>query len=310
MAGIVSTVLAGAAVGVGEAGKQFGGFLANSALQAEAAEIQKMRDERLNEWMRERDTRLAGERRDDLTFADELRRAPAKRAAAKAERYVSDRMTEAAGSDSLQMGAEIKAPLSQQDEARQRARAYREEGLVEAAASEEGNALRRDEIASRALDQDLDRRLREKEVDANAKYRDAMLKIQGASEGRMKAGAELDNAIKQIMLDNATRVEALRKEFGTAASDRKTQITEEIQILTGKDNDNYLPVPLKDELGAVTGYKIFDKKRGKFADDGVPKTGPQWDTESGDVYLNGRLLGNAKNRTDAAALVAKARGAK
>ena len=40
-------------------------------------------------------------------------------------------------------------------------------------------------------------------------------------------------------------------------------------MLTGKDADKFLPVPLKDEMGAITGYKVFDTKRGVWAESGA-----------------------------------------
>ena len=81
-----------------------------------------------------------------------------------------------------------------------------------------------------------------------------------------KKTGELDRTIKQIAIDNQRRVETLRTEFGKpdTTADRKRAITEEISILTGKDTDKYLPVPLKDDMGNVTGYKIFDTKRGEW----------------------------------------------
>lgn len=77
---------------------------------------------------------------------------------------------------------------------------------------------------------------------------------------------DIKKQVAQIELDNAKRVKELRAEFGTASPDRQAQIRDEVSLLTGKDKENFLPVPLKDETGNVTGYQIFDKTRGKFVD--------------------------------------------
>lgn len=47
---------------------------------------------------------------------------------------------------------------------------------------------------------------------------------------------------------------------------KKKKIAENIQVMTGKDNDSYAAVPLKDETGNITGYQIFDKKSGQFVE--------------------------------------------
>jgi hypothetical protein len=86
-------------------------------------------------------------------------------------------------------------------------------------------------------------------------------------------GRELDNAIKQIQVDNAARADGLRKEFGKATPERQQQIKDELSILTGKDADKFVPVPLKDADGAISGYQVFDTKSGKFVDAGAGKGG-------------------------------------
>lgn len=95
--------------------------------------------------------------------------------------------------------------------------------------------------------------------------------IQGRQVSVLEQGANLDQQIKQIALDNAKQVEKLRTEFATASLDRKRAIEEHIQILTGKDNDIFLPVPIKDDIGNIVGYEIFDKKRGAWVD--APRRG-------------------------------------
>ena len=146
-------------------------------------------------------------------------------------------------------------------------------------------------------------------VDEQRRHNQATEKLQAAAEGRLGKSAELDGAIKQLALDNAKRVEGLKKEFATATPERKKAITEEVQLLTGKDNDQYLPVPLKDEMGNVTGYKVFDKKRGVWVDNagGGAPTGAKWDNTTGDVLLDGKKIGTAKTEAEARQILANAK---
>jgi len=91
--------------------------------------------------------------------------------------------------------------------------------------------------------------------------------IQSRQLDVMEKGAKLDQDIKQIQLNNATEIEKLRKEFAAEKDpDKRAIISDNLRILTGKDTDKYLPVPLKDDMGNITGYQIFDTKRGAFVD--------------------------------------------
>lgn len=92
------------------------------------------------------------------------------------------------------------------------------------------------------------------------------LGLEGARLGIERGRADMENKINQIKLDNVTRVNSLQNEYRTASPERQRAIQEEVQLLTGKDNDKYLPVPLKDDMGNVTGYKIFDTKRGAWVE--------------------------------------------
>lgn len=90
--------------------------------------------------------------------------------------------------------------------------------------------------------------------------------IAALTDAKTSSAEKISAALGQLNLDNAKRLQGLKTEFmkpGTTAA-RKEAINDEVQFLTGKDNDKYLPVPLKDELGQVTGYQIFDTKRGTF----------------------------------------------
>jgi hypothetical protein len=105
----------------------------------------------------------------------------------------------------------------------------------------------------------------------NTRYTKALRTIRDATtrDTTDYKGRELDNAVKQMALDNAKRADGLRKEFGAATPERQSQIKDELSVLTGKDTDKFMPVPLKDEMGATTGYKIFDTKAGRWVDEGA-----------------------------------------
>ncbi len=108
-----------------------------------------------------------------------------------------------------------------------------------------------------------------KERGADKDYLKSLRVISAASAAPDRTdykGRELDNALKQMQVDNANRVQALKKEFGSADPERRKQISEEVSILTGKDGDKFTPVPLKDEMGNITGYRVFDTKNGRFVD--------------------------------------------
>jgi hypothetical protein len=94
-------------------------------------------------------------------------------------------------------------------------------------------------------------------------YTDA---LKALTDAKTSSAERISAALGQLNLDNAKRLQGLKTEYmkpGTSTA-RKEAINDEVQFLTGKDNDKYLPVPLKDELGQVTGYQIFDTKRGTF----------------------------------------------
>lgn len=284
----MSGALSGLGQGLTVAGLKYADYLEKSALQEEAGKITAQRDATLAAFRRG-DIQLQADLQEKANVAaDERRRAPYKSAATKAQGLIDGESERRSAPVSDEVGGVGPTPaerikLAPQDEARLRAQAYEGEGLVEAASGyrREGldhERLQRDKDRDAATDRDrdLDREQRKVEKEADDRYRGAMLKLQEKAEGRLAKGASIDNEVKEITLGNAKRVERLRTEFAAATPERKQQINEEIQLLTGKDNDNFLPVPLKDEFGAIAGYKIFDKKRGvwveaKAAAPGAPK---------------------------------------
>lgn len=254
-------LIGGAMQGAGQAGTQLVGkaadYLERSTLQQEMAEIQRLRD-----------IRLAEVEKENLRYKDELQRAPGKRAAAAIKQASSTPVDDLSGTVRPRTDSEL---------ADARATAYADEGMVSEAQKErEMESTRQHRKEQGLIDRErlgVQARTSEDELAERRRHNQAIEKIQAATEGRIKAGAELDNAVKQIALDNANRLEKLRGEFSTADAKRKEAIENEIQVLTGKDSDHYLPVPLKDDMENITGYKIFDRKRGRWLDEGGAQGG-------------------------------------
>lgn len=254
MAGILSGAMEGGGRALQNVGEQGMRHVSASILQEQAAEIQRMREERLAEI-----------RKGEIQFAEELRRAPAKAAAEEIDQKLAKPAYDE-GSDSVR-------PHSPAEQAEVREGAYRRQGLVGEAQQERQTEMQRQRDLDARSDREADNRRADRQLDENARHNQAVEMLQRGQLDEAKATGQLDRAIKQIAVDNAKRVDELRKEFAGATPERKREIQEEIQLLTGKDNDNYLPVPIKDETGAITGYHVLDRRRGVWLDG--PKGGAQ-----------------------------------
>lgn len=218
-------------------------YLKDSAMQDQAAEIARMRDARLAELQKE-----------NMRYGEELRRQPGQAAAAEVDRENAKPAYDE-GTDSVR-------PKTPQEKAAVEEGAYRRQGLV-------SESLRARELEQQRQGRVDEQTIQRERLQSEDKYHNALLAIHQAAEGRLTKGSNLDNAIKEIGLKNNKRVEDLRTEFSKpdTAPDRKEAIKEEIQLLTGKDNDRYLPVPTKDEMGNITGYQVFDTKAGRWKTD-------------------------------------------
>lgn len=239
--GILATALAG---GAGVIGKQAGDDIADqrkSEMMRQEADIREQAEKRLIEFRSNAD-RIANKNRlvdtRDFNASDETIAATGKvaRAAGATARDVErERLTD----DTLNQ-------------------ARRDQATGDAAAAE---AAKRNAVISSGSD---------------PTYIKALRTLSAASAGPDRTdykGRDLDNAIKQMGLDNAKRVQELKAEFGKAPPERQQQIKDELSILTGKDADKFVPVPLKDADGAISGYQVFDTKSGKFVDAGAGKGG-------------------------------------
>lgn len=117
-------------------------------------------------------------------------------------------------------------------------------------------------------------------IEAAAKEAALNRNVDYAKLNILKQSADLDRQIKLISLKNALDVDNLRTQYqNTTDPTAKKQIADNISILTGKGNANYLPVPLKDESGSITGYQIFDKTRGQFVTGSNTKQPSQGDIQ-------------------------------
>lgn len=219
-------IISGAMSGGGEAaltgGRQIGEYLKSSALQKEAFDFQRERDQ----WL------------------DELKRAPGKAAASDIQKARETPVDDPSGTMRPRNASEL--ATAEQD-------AYLRQGLVGEAMQSRQLEQQRERDNQAMLDRNADNNRGERQLDLQRQQFDVT-----------KKGADLDHQIKQFQLANVQRVEALKKEFGAATPERQKSITEEIQLITGKDNDNFLPVPFKDDMGNIVRYDIFDKKRGEW----------------------------------------------
>lgn len=108
-----------------------------------------------------------------------------------------------------------------------------------------------------------------------------------------KTGAEMDQQIKAIELDNATTLRSLYDQYKTETDPEKiAEIERRIDVFNNKSNDNYLPVQIKDAMGDYTGdIRIFDKRRGQWVDDKRGGGAAEYSTpeEVRDAYKSGKI---------------------
>jgi len=129
-------------------------------------------------------------------------------------------------------------------------------------------------------------------TEANAATEAQKVRTFAESQNKPKlAGELLDNTIKQITISNAKEVQALRTQFQKETDPTKrAAINETIQVLTGKDNDKFLPVPLKDELGNITGYQVLNTKTGAWVEPagGKPPAGANGKADYSGLWGEGK----------------------
>ena len=207
-----------------------------------------------------------------------------------------------------EMGGTVR-PYTPAESAQAAAGVYNKNGMIAEAMRtrefETQRAAQAEDKLDRRVDRTADNERADRQLEESKRHNQAVERIQAATQGRLAKGADLDNAIKQIQIDNVKRVESLKTEFSKATPERKTAIKEEIQLITGKDNDNFLPVAIKDEMGNITDYRVFDQKSGEWVQpkgQAGGKTG--WDPDTKQVFKDGKVIGTAPTGNDGRRLVA------
>lgn len=326
MAGLIASIAGGIGEGMLQSGRQLGDYVSRSAIQEEAAKIQAQRDQVIAQLQKERDQRLAGERREEIRYTDDLRRAPGKRAEESAQGLIGKRMQEIQGArtteqDATQGPSAIKN-LSPQEEARIRAEAYGKEGL-----SSEASTLRREALEAERLDADRSERSADRlDRQADRDLRDRRDREQ--HEERMKTlGRQIGLEERKIkILEDNNVIEKEDKKIIRDARDaylketdpeKKAELGASYMTLLGKAGERWEAIKERDPTTGdvvTTGFldKLTGRRMGPKGKEGAdaPKTGAKWDSETGDVLLDGKRLGSAKSRAEAMALIAKARGTK
>ena len=119
------------------------------------------------------------------------------------------------------------------------------------------------DVASKSKKAELD----VERTDTIAKGADGnYLKAVKALTNAKQTGLEgIQAAIGMITLENAKMEKALKDEYinPNTTPEQRENIHKNLLVLTGKDNENFLPIAVKDSTGMPTGeYQIFDKRRG------------------------------------------------
>lgn len=101
------------------------------------------------------------------------------------------------------------------------------------------------------------------EGDKNRSIQAAGQSIQLRQVAVLERGAALEHRIKEVQAQNAEEVGRLQEKYRVETDpNKKAALRDSIAVLTGKASDKFLPLPLKDEMGNITGYQIFDTHRG------------------------------------------------
>lgn len=263
MAGILSGAMYGGGQALANIGEQGFRLAGQHMLQQRAAEIQEARD-----------ARLAEIRRGDLEFAEELRRRPGKLAQeeieAKRAEFIDD-----------PSGAMRRRNVGEMAEVRQAA--YGRQGMVAEEMQAEGLEQQRQRDIEAKLDRAEGRQLQREGMGLQREqFAEQVRHAKVAEEALLgqlaeaKASGTLERAIKQLALNNANRVAALREEWKKATDQKvRAEIKEELDILTGKDTDKFLPYPVgyDPDTGRANQFILINTKTGASIDLGSRQQG-------------------------------------
>lgn len=313
-------ILAGAIQGIGEAGldltKRAADYLARSELQSEAAEIQKLRDQRLQEFARS-----------NLDYAHDLKTKDARAAAADIEAGKGAMVDDPSGTA---------RPRTRSEQAEFESGAYRKRGMIQEALSIEDREFRKDEAGKADLARTRDDNRADSQLAEQARHNKAIEAAQAASNARLAALAKVQTEAATFDLETKKDLKKLQDEY-TAETDPAKRATIERTILTrlGKAKELSEPVKayvdtVKSELAALTKVEAetgslppaslqrraeLQRQMANLATTGTlgldkapsPAAGAKWDSATGDVMLDGKKIGTAKSQDEARSLVQRAR---
>jgi hypothetical protein len=170
------------------------------------------------------------------------------------------------------------------------------------------------------------RDLQGKQLEESSRHNKAMEGIAAANAKRAQTlldeqikGMGLERTVKELQIEQAKETKKYR-DLATSETDpaKRAAAREAYQLLTGKDNDNFVvnldKVKAPDGTEEVKGVIKTDKRTGKVTYEstesmkGGTKVSEQWDNKSGDVFVDGKKIGTAKTKDEAIAIVKAARG--
>ena len=222
-------ILAGAMSGFGEGLQRASGMAFQGYLQQQAAEIQRLRDDRLAEIREQAEIR-----------GEERKRAPYQRAA----RAGGEAIRGATRFDEDAAGNVTRNDPTAAERARLRARAYEAEGLPDVASGLRSEAMTAEE-------RDFERGFRRSQLGETKRYHDASirrqaeeLKLREKTESRLSAVAEVQLRSARFELEGKQEIRDLQR-----AIERETDPTKraqhERQLLTRLGKAKELPEPVK-----------------------------------------------------------------
>lgn len=213
---LIGKALAGAGIGLAQAG-----------LMGYRAQVEEARDARLAQYQEQRDERVFGQQ-----------------SKLQQERFGQEKdiIGQRIEGDKGLIGARAEAEKGVQSAA-----------IRERAAAEEGILTKKQQFER-------------EEADKDRRLRGASLGLQGKELGMREKEFALKERVANIELQNIEQIKALRSEYATATPERKDMIRDEISLLTGKDNDNWVAVPLEidDMTGKAISYGKMNKKSGEI----------------------------------------------
>jgi hypothetical protein len=264
-------LIGGAMAGAGAAGVA---YHAKSSLQEEMAAIQKARDERLAELQEQAAVRSDDRREQATVRAEDRKRAPFREAEAEFGTKSKELIDDPSGTVRERTDPEKRSL---------RAETYRSKGLVGEAMQMERDEMQRERDTKTDLARTRDDNRADSQLEEQRRHNKASEGIQAANARRAQQlldeqikGMGLDRTMKELQLEQAKEQKKYRDLASNEADPAKReQYREMYQLLTGKDNDNFVVTvdKKKDEFGVETAQGIIktDKRTGKVTYEAIEK---------------------------------------